>query len=72
MAIFVLDNSFRLSEVHNFIKPNDERALGLMNCCGKIVMREFGDVVLSYGQSDEYSFVFKRSTNLFKRRARYV
>ena len=34
-------------------------------------MKEFGDIVLGYGQSDEYSFIFKRDTRVFKRRARY-
>ncbi len=44
-----------------------------MSRCGEAVMWECGggDLVLGYGQSDEYSFVFKKSTNLFKRRKRY-
>lgn len=44
----------RFSDVHGFNKPNDIRALSLMNRCGQAVMDEFGDVVLGYGQSDEY------------------
>ena len=61
----------RFSEEHGFKKPNDERALSLMNACGKGVMRACkGEVMLGYGQSDEYSFVFKRNTGFFKRRAR--
>lgn len=32
------------------------------------VMEEFLDVVLAYGQSDEYSFVFHKSTNVYNRR----
>ena len=60
----------RFSEDHKFEKPNDSHALGLMNQCAENVMHEFPDIVLGYGQSDEYSFVFKRSTNLFKRRPR--
>ncbi len=28
-------------------------------------MREFRDIVLAYGESDEYSFVFQRSTALY-------
>lgn len=61
----------RFSEDHGFRKPNDERALRLMNCCAESVVRNFADIVIGYGQSDEFSFVFKKSTNLFKRRARY-
>jgi tRNA(His) guanylyltransferase len=35
------------------------------------VMEDFKDVVLAYGQSDEYSFVLNRSTALYNRRERY-
>lgn len=35
------------------------------------VMAEMEDIIIAYGQSDEFSFVFKRTSNLFKRRARY-
>ncbi len=42
-----------------------------MNACAGAVMKEFSDLVLAYGQSDEFSFVLKRETNLFSRRARY-
>ncbi len=53
-------------------KPSDERGLGLMNKCAEVVMREFSDLVFSYGQSDEFSFVLKRETTLFSRRARWA
>jgi len=33
------------------------------------VMQEFRDIVLAYGQSDEYSFVFRKETAAFKRRS---
>ena len=35
-------------------------------------MNQFGDVVLAYGQSDEYSFVFRRGAETYNRRARSV
>ncbi|PON85652.1 tRNAHis guanylyltransferase Thg [Trema orientale] len=57
------------SEVHEFVKPNDEIALNLMNSCAASVMEEFPDVVFSYGYSDEYSFVFKKTTKFYQRRA---
>ena len=44
----------RFSDVHHFSKPNDSQALQLMSRCAEAVMREFSDVVLAYGQSDEY------------------
>ncbi|XP_028395601.1 probable tRNA(His) guanylyltransferase [Dendronephthya gigantea] len=62
-------NFHRFSDSHEFEKPNDANALNLMNRCALEVMKEFQDLILAYGQSDEYSFVFKRSTTLFKRRA---
>lgn len=40
-----------------------------MNCSAVSVMEEFPDIVLSYGQSDEYSFVFRKETNIFNRRS---
>ena len=68
--LFKMYNFFRFSDEHGFEKPNDSRALELMNRCAEAVMREFTDIVLAYGQSDEFSFVLKRETTLFSRRAR--
>ena len=59
----------RFSDAHGFNKPNDVNALNLMNACAEHVMKEFTDVVISYGQSDEYSFVFRRQTDLYGRRS---
>ncbi|CAH1783898.1 unnamed protein product [Owenia fusiformis] len=59
----------RFSDQHNFLKPNDDRSLHLMNCAAKQVMTEFKDIVLAYGQSDEYSFVFKINTSTYNRRS---
>ncbi|RPD61221.1 tRNAHis guanylyltransferase [Lentinus tigrinus ALCF2SS1-7] len=58
----------RLSEEHNFMKPNDERALQLMDHAARDVMNEFKDIVLAFGESDEYSFLFRRSASLYNRR----
>jgi tRNA(His) 5'-end guanylyltransferase len=44
----------RFSEAHDFAKPNDERALQLMDRAAQDVMAEFKDIVLGYGESDEY------------------
>uniref|UniRef100_A0A1A8QNA0 tRNA(His) guanylyltransferase n=2 Tax=Nothobranchius pienaari TaxID=704102 RepID=A0A1A8QNA0_9TELE len=62
-------NFHRFSEQHTFTKPNDDRALGLMARSARSVMEELEDIVIAYGQSDEFSFVFKRSSTWFKRRA---
>ncbi|KAL3646843.1 tRNA-His guanylyltransferase [Castilleja foliolosa] len=59
----------RFSEVHEFEKPYDMKALELMNDCAKAVIEQFPDIVFSYGFSDEYSFVFKKETEFYQRRA---
>ncbi|KAI3911209.1 hypothetical protein MKW92_046052 [Papaver armeniacum] len=53
---------------HEFKKPNDERAMKLMNACAKAMFEDFPDIVFAYGVSDEYSFVFKKITEFYKRR----
>lgn len=59
----------KFSEVHGFEKPNDKRALDLMTRCAERVMEEFSEICLAYGQSDEYSFVFRKNADLYNRRA---
>ena len=44
----------RLSQDHGFVKPNDERALQLMDHAARDVMREFKDIIIAFGESDEY------------------
>ncbi|KIJ52478.1 hypothetical protein M422DRAFT_243262 [Sphaerobolus stellatus SS14] len=59
----------RFSDTHAFAKPNDERALQLMDHAARTVMDEFTDITLAFGESDEYSFLFRKSSSLYKRRA---
>ncbi|SMQ49811.1 unnamed protein product [Zymoseptoria tritici ST99CH_3D7] len=59
----------KLCKKYAFTKPNDLRALHLMNAAATQVVKSFVDIVLAYGQSDEYSFVFHESCTLFERRA---
>ncbi|GJJ78277.1 tRNA(His) guanylyltransferase [Entomortierella parvispora] len=58
----------KFSAAHQFNKPNDVRALNLMNHAARSVMHELDDIVLAFGESDEYSFLFRRSTDLYQRR----
>ncbi|KAG2017480.1 tRNA guanylyltransferase [Coprinopsis cinerea AmutBmut pab1-1] len=58
----------RFSETHSFTKPNDVRALKLMDRAARELMDLFPDIVLAFGESDEYSFLLKKSTTLFNRR----
>ncbi|KAI5356289.1 hypothetical protein L3X38_009184 [Prunus dulcis] len=59
----------RFSDVHEFVKPNDKQALNLMNACAMAVVKEFPDIVFSYGVSDEYSFVLKKDSHFYQRQA---
>ncbi|KAJ2328228.1 tRNA-histidine guanylyltransferase 1-like [Coemansia sp. RSA 2673] len=54
---------------HGFTKPNDIRALHLMNRAAKVVMESMVEIVLAYGESDEYSFVFPKEAKAYDRRA---
>lgn len=65
----MLTRGCRLSRKYKFEKPNDSEALRLMNDAAKAVMVELTDLVMAYGISDEYSFIFHKDTNLFGRRA---
>ncbi|KAI0882212.1 tRNA guanylyltransferase [Annulohypoxylon maeteangense] len=59
----------KLCAKYNFEKPNDRRALDLMNAAAKAVVSEIHDITIAYGVSDEFSFVFHKSSALFERRS---
>uniref|UniRef100_A0A0P5KN08 tRNA(His) guanylyltransferase n=1 Tax=Daphnia magna TaxID=35525 RepID=A0A0P5KN08_9CRUS len=59
----------KFSTEHGYEKPNDIKALSLMNRAATSVMEEFKDICLAYGQSDEYSFVFRKETQAYSRRS---
>lgn len=44
----------RFTAMHNYEKPNDDKGIRLMNKCAECVMEEFHDVILAYGESDEF------------------
>ena len=48
------------------------RRVPLTSCIAQAVMEELSDIVLAYGQSDEFSFVLRKHTGLYERRARRV
>lgn len=65
----------RFSDKHGFEKPNDRRALDLMNAaaCRTIqsdTLRQH--VLLAFGESDEYSFLLGPKCSLFGRRNRFA
>lgn len=58
----------KFSTKHNFDKPNDFKGLNLMNKAAVRVMQEFKDISIAFGESDEYTFVFRKDTEIFNRR----
>lgn len=46
------------------MKPNDRRALDLMNTAAVEVMKELPDLCVAYGVSDEYRYYFLDSIGL--------
>lgn len=48
--------NIRFSVIHDLEKPNDEKALALMNSCAAAVLEEYPDIVFSYGFNDEYRY----------------
>ncbi|KAL4970476.1 tRNA guanylyltransferase [Aspergillus stella-maris] len=59
----------KLSDRYAFEKPNDRRALDLMNAAAVEVLKDLPELVVAYGVSDEFSFVFHPSCELFERRS---
>nr|CAG4637242.1 EOG090X0AR4 [Ceriodaphnia reticulata]SVE73111.1 EOG090X0AR4 [Ceriodaphnia reticulata] len=59
----------KFSTEHEYEKPNDMRGLSLMTRAATAVMEEFKDISIAYGQSDEYSFIFRKETQVYSRRS---
>lgn len=51
----------RLSDYYAFEKPNDPRALNLMNAAAVEVMKDLPDLCIAYGVSDEYRYAPSRN-----------
>lgn len=46
----------RMCAKYSFKKPNDRRALDLMNAAAKAVVSDLPDITIAYGVSDEYRY----------------
>lgn len=55
-------DAFGLCDKYQFEKPNDRRALDLMNAAAVGVMDALPDVRLAYGISDEFRYVWNNSS----------
>lgn len=58
----------KFSSKYNFTKPNDLTALEVMNTAAHNVMNQFTEVLMAYGDSDEYSFLLKKLSAIYERR----
>ena len=53
---------------HNFLSPFDDRIIKLNAMCARHVMEDFSDIDICFGFECEFSFIFKRTTEIFNRR----
>lgn len=51
----------RMCAKYGFEKPNDRRALDLMNTAAKAVVTDLPEITIAYGVSDEYRFILAGS-----------
>ncbi|KAG5417969.1 THG1 [Candida metapsilosis] len=58
----------KFSQHYNFAKPNDLQALTVMNKAARKVMQRYSDILMAYGDSDEYSFLLRQKCELYERR----
>lgn len=58
----------KFSQYYQFTKPNDVDALTIMNLAARKIMSQYSDVMMAYGDSDEYSFLLRRGCQLYERR----
>lgn len=54
----------RMCAKYEFEKPNDRRALDLMNLAAKAVVAELPDITVAYGVSDEFRYVNAKNDSL--------
>jgi len=62
----------KFCDEHKFKKPNDIRGIEIMTLSALSVCNLYTEIYLSYGQSDEYSFVLRRDTKLYNRRSEKI
>ena len=58
----------KFTDAHQYKKPNEIKGIKVMALAGLSVMESFPEIFLGYGQSDEFSFAFKKNARLYNRR----
>jgi tRNA(His) guanylyltransferase len=62
----------KFTDNHGFVKPNDLRGIKLMILAATQVVQTFNEIFLAYGQSDEFSFAFRKDSKLYNRRGEKI
>lgn len=64
-------NFKKLCQINSFNKPVDQRNVNLMNSTALKLFKNFeSNILCAYGFSDEFSFVLKPDSDLFKRNSK--
>ena len=58
----------KFTDAHQYKKPNEIQGIKVMALAAISVMEAFPEIFLAYGQSDEFSFAFKKNAKLYNRR----
>ena len=58
----------KFTDAHQYKKPNEIQGIKVMVLAAISVMESFPEIFLAYGQSDEFSFAFKKNAKLYNRR----
>ena len=58
----------KFTDAHQYRKPNEIKGIRIMVLAAISVMESFPEIFLAYGQSDEFSFAFKKNAKLYNRR----
>ena len=58
----------KFTDAHQYKKPNEIQGIKIMVLSAISVMESFPEIFLAYGQSDEFSFAFKKNAKLYNRR----
>ena len=62
----------KFTDSHQYEKPNEIKGIKIMLLAGLSVMESFSEIFLGYGQSDEFSFVFRKDAKLYNRRSEKI
>ena len=64
-------NFKKFCQINSFNKPVDQRNVNLMNSCALKLLKYYEtDVLCAYGFSDEFNFILKPNSVLFKRNSK--